>query len=387
MYVHDMFFLVYTPPMPTDIAPTLANNAHPAERRRGRGAVSNPTGRFEERNRVGRDDDWSFEDELPVEDPHPPLRTVVTDETCRTIIARNTSPDVPFEQSINPYRGCEHGCIYCYARPTHAYHGLSSGLDFESRLFAKPGAVSALERELSGPSYRCRVIALGTNTDCYQPVERDRRITRGILELLARCDHPVAIVTKSHLVTRDLDLLAPMAERRLAQVMVSVTTLDPKLARQLEPRAATPARRLDTIAALAHAGIPVSVLVSPIIPGLTDSELESILAAAHAAGARSANWILVRLPHDVGILFREWLASNVPGRASRVMALIREARRGRDNDPAFGTRMRGSGPFADLLSRRFAVATRKLGLNVRSLALDCTRFRPPVPAGGQIPLL
>ena len=365
--------------MEWDIAPTLRNGAVHGDGRRGRGAVTNPTGRFEAERRVPRDSHWAFDDDGwgSADEAPPPLRTTVTEEACRTIIARNDSPDVPFRASINPYRGCEHGCIYCYARPTHAYHGMSPGLDFESRLFVKPDAVAVLRRELARPGYRCEVIALGTNTDCYQPLERERRITRGILELLSACDHPVGIVTKSHLVTRDIDLLAPMAGKGLARVLVSVTTLDRRLARRMEPRAATPSRRLDTIRRLTAAGIPVGVLVSPIIPGLTDSEPERILAAARDAGATSAGYLLVRLPHEVKDLFREWLSEAAPTRASRIMSLIHDVRGGRDNDPRFGSRMKGVGPYAEAIARRFELAIRRLGLDERRGDLDTTLFRPP----------
>jgi len=377
----DMLFA-----MEREIAPTLQDGAVLTGGRRGRGAVTNPTGRFESARRVLRDAHWEFDDGGGADDAPPPLRTTVTEETCRTIIARNDSPDVPFSASINPYRGCEHGCIYCYARPTHSYYGLSAGLDFESRLFVKPDAVKALRRELTRPGYKCEVIALGTNTDCYQPLERERRITRGILELLSGCDHPVGIVTKSHLVTRDIDLLAPMAEKKLAQVLISITTLDRRLARSMEPRAATPARRLDAIREISAAGIPVGVLTSPIIPGLNDSELESILRAAREAGATSASYLLVRLPHDVKNLFREWLSESFPDRASKVMSLIHDVRNGKDNDPHFGSRMRGSGPYAELIGKRFKLATEKLGLNVRRISADRTLFRAPGRDDAQLAL-
>jgi len=372
--------------MEREIAPTLQDGAVLTGGRRGRGAVTNPTGRFESARRVLRDAHWEFDDGGGADDAPPPLRTTVTEETCRTIIARNDSPDVPFSASINPYRGCEHGCIYCYARPTHSYYGLSAGLDFESRLFVKPDAVKALRRELTRPGYKCEVIALGTNTDCYQPLERERRITRGILELLSGCDHPVGIVTKSHLVTRDIDLLTPMAEKKLAQVLISITTLDRRLARSMEPRAATPARRLDAIREISAAGIPVGVLTSPIIPGLNDSELESILRAAREAGATSASYLLVRLPHDVKNLFREWLSESFPDRASKVMSLIHDVRNGKDNDPRFGSRMRGSGPYAELIGKRFKLATEKLGLNVRRISADRTLFRAPGRDDAQLAL-
>ena len=364
--------------MEREIAPTLRDAAVHEGGRRGRGAVSNPTGRFELQQRVQRDANWKFDDGWGgADEAPPPLRTSVTEESCRTIISRNESPDVPFSASINPYRGCEHGCIYCYARPTHSYYGLSAGLDFESRLFVKPDAVRVLRKELSRPGYQCEVIALGTNTDCYQPLERERRVTRGILELLAACDHPVGIVTKSHLVTRDIDLLGPMAEKGLAQVLISITTLDRRLARSMEPRASTPGRRLDAIREIASAGIPVGVLTSPVIPGLTDSELERILQVARDAGATSASYLLVRLPHDVKNLFREWLSETVPDRAPRVMSLIHDVRNGKDNDPHFGSRIKGSGPFAEMIGQRFKLAIDRLGLNERKITLDTTLFHPP----------
>ncbi len=373
--------------MERDIAPTLRDGAVHEDGRRGRGAVTNPTGRFEAERRVSRDAHWEFGDGRGgADEPPPPLRTTVTEEACRTVIARNDSPDVPFGASVNPYRGCEHGCIYCYARPTHSYYGLSPGLDFESRLFVKPDAASVLRRELSRPGYRCEVIALGTNTDCYQPLERERRVTRGILELLSACDHPVGIVTKSHLVTRDIDLLAPMAEKGLARVLISITTLDRTLARRMEPRAATPLRRLDAVRRVSAAGIPVGVLVSPIVPGLTDAELERILRAARDAGATSAGHLLVRLPHEVKNLFREWLSETVPERASRVMSLIHDVRGGRDNDPRFGSRMTGGGPYAEMIGRRFRLEMARLGLDVRRTGLDTTLFRPPGRDADQLSL-
>jgi DNA repair photolyase len=349
--------------------------------RRGRGATRNPEGRFEVRRRLPVEDRWWIEDEAP-----PAIPTTVTPETTRTILARNDSPDIGFDRSINPYRGCEHGCVYCFARPTHAYLGLSPGLDFETRIISKPEAARLLEAELRRPGYRCEVVALGANTDPYQPVERDLRITRGVLEVLAACDHPVAIITKSSLVLRDLDLLAPMAARRLAGVAVSVTTLDPDLARRMEPRAATPARRLRTIRALSDAGVPVTVLASPMIPAINDAELEAILAAAAAAGARSAGYILIRLPHELKDLFADWLATHRPLRARRALSLIRAAHGGALYDPAFGRRMKGEGPYADLLARRFATACRRFGLRGRDFELDTTRFKPPRRAGDQMGL-
>ena len=299
-------------------------------------------------------------------------------QRARTIIARNDSPDIPFTQSINPYQGCEHGCVYCYARPSHAYLDLSPGLDFETKLFAKPNAVELLKAEMAKPGYVCDPIALGTNTDPYQPIERDWKITRQILELLSACDHPLTIVTKSALVERDIDILAPMAAKNLARVYLSITTLDRELARKLEPRAAAPQRRLAAVKALSDAGIPVGVLAAPMIPQLNDRDLEAILDAAAANGARWAGWILVRLPHEVKHLFRDWLAQHYPMRAGHVMSLIGQMRGGRDNDPNFGSRMRGTGLFADLMARRFDVACARLGLNSdRNARLDTSRFQPP----------
>ena len=302
----------------------------------------------------------------------------MTIQRSRTIIARNASPDIPFTQSINPYQGCEHGCIYCYARPTHAYLDLSPGLEFETKLFAKPDAAALLRAEIGKPGYVCDPIALGTNTDPYQPIEREWKITRQILEVLAAHEHPFTIVTKSALVERDLDLIAPMAAKNMARVYVSITSLDRDLARTLEPRAAAPPRRLQAIRALADAGVPVGVLVAPVIPQLNDRDLEAILEAAAAHGATSAGWILVRLPLEVASLFRAWLDEHYPLRAAHVMSLIQQLRGGRDNDPNFGSRMRGSGTFAELIARRFDLATKRLGLNDhRTAPLDITRFRPP----------
>ncbi len=354
--------------------------------RRGRGAIGNPTGRFEAERRYAIDDGWGSGDEEA-----PPLATTVTLDASRTVITRNASPDISFDRSINPYRGCEHGCIYCYARPSHAYLGLSPGLDFEARLFAKPDAARILERELGDPKYRCRIIALGTNTDPYQPIERRFRITRQILEVLAACSHPVGIVTKSALVLRDIDILAPMAERRLAKVFVSVTTLDRRLARRMEPRAAAPERRLETIRGLSRAGIPVGVMAAPMIPALNDAELERILEAAAQAGARSAGYVLLRLPREIKDLFREWLETHEPLKAEHVMSLVRETRGGRLYDSTYGIRMRGTGPYAELLGRRFRRACKRLGLNLGEGStfgepLDTTRFRPPVRQGTQLSL-
>ncbi|MFQ5347949.1 MAG: PA0069 family radical SAM protein [Rhodothalassiaceae bacterium] len=340
----------------------------PPERRRGRGARSNASGRYEAERRLAIDDGWSSPEEAPA------LRTEVTIETPRQVITRNASPDVPFDRSINPYRGCEHGCIYCYARPSHAWLGLSPGLDFETRLFARPEAPKLLERELARAGYRCRPIALGTNTDPYQPIEREWNIMRGILEVLDAASHPLTIVTKSHLVTRDIDILARMAGRRLVSVALSVTTLDARLARCMEPRASTPSRRLEAIRRLSAAGVPTGVMVAPVIPALTDHEIEAILEAAHDAGATHAAWIMLRLPLEVRDLFAEWLAEETPDRARRILNRIGAVRGGRLNDPRFGARMRGDGPFAELVARRFRLARNRLGLDARPPTLDCTRF-------------
>ncbi len=352
-----------------------------AQARRGRGAISNAPGRFEPLGRETLDDGW----ETLAAEP-PPLRTTVTLDASRTIITRNDSPDVPFERSINPYRGCEHGCIYCFARPTHAFLGLSPGLDFESRLFVKPEAPRLLEKALRRPGYRCQVIAMGTNTDPYQPIEKERLITRRLLEVMAAFEHPVAIVTKSHLVTRDIDILAPMAAKGLARVAVSVTTLDGRLARRMEPRAPAPRRRLEAIAALAEAGIPVGVMAAPIIPALNDPELEAILEAAAEAGAAEAGYILLRLPLEIKDLFREWLDENAPHRAARIMRLVRETRGGRDYDPSYHLRMTGSGRYAELIRRRFELACKRFRLNRTRASLATHRFRPPPQPSAQLAL-
>ena len=350
--------------------------------RKGRGAVGNVTGRFEPETRITTDDGWGTADLPP-----PLLDTVYGRDSAKTIINRNDSPDIPFDRSINPYRGCEHGCIYCFARPTHAYLGLSPGLDFESRIFIKEAAPELLAAELSRPGYRCATITLGANTDPYQPVERKERLTRRLLEVLQRFQHPVCIVTKSALVQRDIDILAAMAVDRLAGVAVSVTTLDRDLARRLEPRAATPERRLETIAALARAGIPVAVLASPMIPALNDMELDRILEAAAAAGASNAGTILVRLPLELAPLFEEWLETHVPDKAKHVMSLIRQSRGGKAYRAEWGTRMTGTGPYADMLRLRFERAIRRLGLTRgRVWQLDTTRFRPPSKPGDQLSL-
>jgi DNA repair photolyase len=347
-----------------------------------RGAISNATNRFERFQAEACDDGWDLgEDELP------PLRTEVTVDATRTIIARNTSPDVPFDRSINPYRGCEHGCIYCFARPTHAYLGLSPGLDFETRLLAKPDAAQLLQKQLSNPRYKPAVIAIGTNTDPYQPIERSRRIMRGCLEVLAEFRHPVMITTKSALVARDIDILAPMAAAGLASVAISVTTLDRDLCRRLEPRAATPAARLATIRRLSAAGIPTTVMAAPMIPVLTDHELESILEAAAEAGASGAATILLRLPGEVEDLFREWLDTHAPAKAAHILSLLKQARGGKAYDGQWGRRFTGTGPLAELLAQRFRLACKRLGLAGRALPLDSSQFRRPPQAGDQLPLL
>ncbi|HDP89354.1 MAG TPA: PA0069 family radical SAM protein [Thioalkalivibrio sp.] len=348
--------------------------------RKGRGAQSNRDGRFESLGHEAVDDGWG-------EVPEPaPLRTEVTVDRARSVITRNDSPDVPFRQSINPYRGCEHGCSYCFARPSHSYLGLSAGLDFETRLFYKPQAAELLAAELRHPGYRCEPIALGVNTDAYQPVERRFEVTRQLLGVMRDFGQPVSLITKSALIERDLDLLAPMAAEGLAEVMISITTLDAGLARRMEPRAASPARRLQSIERLAAAGVPVGVLVAPVIPGLTDHELEGILEQAAAAGAREAGYVMLRLPHELRELFPEWLAAQVPLRAKHVMSLLRDLRGGRENDARFGSRMRGEGPLAELLARRFAVAARRLKLNRERRLLVCDRFAPPARSGDQLGL-
>ena len=346
---------------------------------KGRGAPSNIEGRFEAWAREGADDGWFQEPEDEAKRP----KTVVAIEHAKSIITRNDSPDVPFTQSINPYRGCENGCSYCFARPTHAYLGLSPGLDFETRLYAKTNAAELLREELAKPSYRCDPIAIGVNTDAYQPIERTQRVTRAILEVAHETHHPVSLITKSALIERDLDLLAPMARDGLVSVTVSVTTLDSQISRYMEPRASAPARRLLAVARLAQAGIPVGVNVAPVIPFLTDAELEPILEAAAGAGARRAGYLLVRLPWEVKDLFKAWLEEHFPLKADHVMARIHEMRAGRDNDPSFGTRMTGTGLFAELLRQRFDKACRRLGLDGedRRFTLDCTRFRAPSTRG------
>ncbi|WP_442756816.1 PA0069 family radical SAM protein [Methylocystis sp. JAN1] len=342
-----------------------------AERRRGRGALSRRSGRYEKESREEIDDGWDSLDGLEA------LKTNVHVEKPRSIITKNDSPDVGFDRSINPYRGCEHGCVYCFARPTHAYVGLSPGLDFETEIFVKEGAAQLLERELSAPKYTPKVIAIGTNTDPYQPLEKRHRVMRSVLETLARARHPVAIVTKSALVLRDLDLLAPMARDGLAKVAISVTTLDPRLARIMEPRAATPARRLDAMEKLAAAGVPVAVMTAPVIPAINDDEIESILTRARAAGAREAGYVMLRLPLELRDLFSEWLVANFPDKARRALSLVRSTRGGKTYDAAFGKRMTGDGHYAWMIGRRFEIAARKLGFSQSSMKLRTDLFQPP----------
>lgn len=346
----------------------------------GRGAVSNREGRFERLDRSFEDDGWERDDEERV------LRTEVSFEKPRSLITYNRSPDLPFDRSINPYRGCEHGCIYCFARPTHAYLGLSPGLDFETRLIARSEADNVLARELRKPGYQVKPIAIGTNTDPYQPVEKKYRIMRDCLEVLQAFNHPVAIVTKGSLIERDIDILAEMANKGLVAVGISVTTLDPKLSRLLEPRAPAPKRRLAMIRALTAAGIPVRIMTSPVIPGLTDTEIERLLKAGAEAGAIAASWIMLRLPLEVSPLFQEWLATHYPDRANRVMSHVRAMRGGKDYAADWGRRMRGSGPYAELVARRFDLACAKYGLVKRMNALRCDLFKAPVQKGDQLSL-
>lgn len=362
-----------------DVAPSEVVRLDP-ERRRGRGATSNRSGRYEREARVDVDDGWGVLEDLPA------FVTQVQVEKPRRIITRNASPDIPFDRSINPYRGCEHGCIYCFARPTHSYMGLSAGLDFESKLFVKPNASDLLERELAEPRYQVKPIALGTNTDPYQPIERRYGVMREILEVLEKTRHPVTIVTKSALVARDVDILGRMAKDGLVRVALSVTTLDPKLARTMEPRAATPPLRLRAMRALADAGVPVGVMVAPVIPALNDGEIERILEAARDAGATLAGYVLLRLPLEVSELFREWLLEHYPDRYRHVMNVLRAMRGGKDYDATFGRRMKGSGPYADMIGKRFQIAMRRLGLEKAARDMPTDLFRAPVAPGGQLSL-
>ncbi|WP_312342486.1 PA0069 family radical SAM protein [Stutzerimonas nitrititolerans] len=354
-------------------------SAMPQPTPRGRGTASNPHNRFAPTRSEAYDDGW--EQEVP-----PTRATEVRSETAKTVITRNQSPDVGFDRSVNPYRGCEHGCIYCFARPSHAYWDLSPGIDFETRLIAKTNLAERLEQELSKPGYVPQPIALGVNTDAYQPLEREQRLTRQALEILLRYRHPVHIITKGSLVLRDLDLLVPLAEQRLVSVSVSLTTLDDELKRIMEPRAASPAARLRVLRTLHQAGVPVSVMCAPMIPMINDMELERMLEAAREAGAASAGYVLLRLPHELAGLFEDWLAEHFPQRAGHVLSLVRQSRGGRNNDSRFGSRMRGEGQFAELLAQRFRLACRRLGYNRRdqNFGLNCSRFAPP---GQQMSLL
>ncbi|MCI0654821.1 MAG: PA0069 family radical SAM protein [Methylococcaceae bacterium] len=352
----------------------------PNKARKGRGALSNSTGRYESLIHEAFDDGWGSADE-----PLEALRTTLSVDSARRVITYNRSPDVGFDRSINPYRGCEHGCVYCFARPTHTWLGLSAGLDFETRLFYKPDAPERLREELAERNYRCRPVALGINTDAYQPVERKIGLTRRILEILCEANHPVNLVTKSSLIERDLDLLSEMAGKRLVSVSVSITTLSRNLARRLEPRAAAPERRLEILHRVADAGIPAGLLLAPLIPVLTDGEMENILKAARAAGASSAGYVLLRLPHEISGLFSEWLETHEPLKADHVMSRIRETRGGKNYDSRFGIRMRGTGDYAELLAQRFRLAVKKLGFG-KSPALNTGDFRPPVLGPRQMSL-
>jgi DNA repair photolyase len=350
------------------------------ERRRGRGAVSNSSGRFEPSARIPFDDGWQSLDDLPS------FKTVEREERARKIITRNQSPDLGFDRSINPYRGCEHGCIYCFARPTHAYHGMSAGLDFETQLFVKPDAPELLRKELAAPGYIPRTIAMGTNTDPYQPIERKWKLTRRILEVLRDANHPVGIVTKSILVLRDLDILSEMAAKGLAKVALSVTTLDPKLARAMEPRASTPAKRLEAIRELSRAGVPAAIMTAPIVPAINDSEIERLLDAGAASGAVEAGFVMLKMPFEIKDLFREWLREHFPDKEKHVISLIRDIHGGKDYDPTWGTRQAGTGPYAWSVGRRFEIACNKLGLNRRSYRLTTAHFKRPAMRGGQMDL-
>lgn len=349
--------------------------------RRGRGSTFRPDPRYDPTEREAFDDGWGTADESA-----PALRTSVTEEHVRSLINRNRSPDLPFNLSVNPFRGCEHGCVYCYARPAHAYVDLSPGLDFESRLFSKPEAAAVLRRELAKPGYECEPISLGANTDAYQPIERRLRITRAVLEVLAECRHPVTIVTKSALVERDIDLLAPMSADGLVQVFVSVTTLDRELARRMEPRAAAPDRRIETQRRLSDAGIPTGVMFAPVIPALNDHELEAVLERAAGAGCRFAGYVMLRLPREVNPLFKDWLASHYPLKYDRVMGRIRDLRGGAESDSRFGRRLKGQGVFADLIAQRFTRTCGRLDLNRSRHALTTTHFRPPRDESPQLDL-
>ncbi len=346
----------------------------------GRGATSNAAGRFERFATEAVEDGWEPSDDLPSR------RTEVRDEVARSLITYNKSPDLPFDRSINPYRGCEHGCVYCFARPTHAYLGLSPGLDFETRLVARPNAAGILRRELSAKSYKVAAIALGTNTDPYQPVEKKREITRDCLQVLSDFQHPVGIVTKGALIERDLDILAPMARKGLVRVGISLTTLDADLSRRMEPRAPSPQRRLHMIRTLTGAGVPVRVMTSPVVPGLTDHELEHLLEAGKQAGADTASWIMLRLPREVSELWRDWLAQHQAGRADKIMTRLREMHGGKEYDPRWGHRMRGEGTYAEMIAQRFNAAVKRLGLTIQAPPLRCDLFARPAQAGDQLTL-
>ena len=366
--VRGVAFAVYTysMPKPSKPAPSRQSVIH------GRGAPSNIAGRFHQWQRESADDGWHPETQSP-----PKPKTLVVHEAAKSIITRNTSPDVPFEQSLNPYQGCEHGCIYCYARPAHAYLGLSPGLDFETRIFAKKDAASLLRKELGAPRYICKPIAIGGNTDPYQPIERELRITRSVIEVLAECQHPFTLITKNALVERDIDILAPMAGRNLVRAYVSVTSLDSRLSSTLEPRASAPHRRIEAIRRLADAGVPVGVMVAPIIPFITDRYVESILELAREAGATVAGYVILRLPNEVAPLFQEWLGAHHPLKAAHVMSMIRQMRGGHDYDTRWGVRQRGTGAFAELIANRFTLASKRLGMTAERAPLDTTRFQPP----------
>ncbi|KZX92724.1 MAG: PA0069 family radical SAM protein [Sulfitobacter sp.] len=346
----------------------------------GRAAGSNDAGRFEAHTRVAEDDGWAREEVLPV------LRTSTSIEVPRRVITYNRSPDLPFDRSINPYRGCEHGCVYCFARPSHAYLGLSPGLDFETQLIARPEAPQVLARELRAKRYQVAPIAIGTNTDPYQPIEKTHGIMRDCLEVLSEFNHPVAIVTKGSLIERDIDILSDMAKRSLAAVGISVTTLDAKLSRLMEPRAPAPQRRLQVIRKLSEAGIPVRIMASPMVPALTDPELEAILAAGRDAGARHASWIMLRLPREVSPLVQEWLATHYPDRAERIMARLRDMHGGKEYDAGWHKRMRGEGPYAQMVAQRFNLAVKRLKLTRAGVPLRCDLFRPPSEKGDQLSL-
>lgn len=353
-----------------------------ARRATGRGTAINPHPRFDAEERTPFDDGWA-DGVVPLPGAQ---RTTVTEEAAPTVITRNNSPDIGFDRSINAYRGCEHGCVYCFARPSHAYLGLSPGLDFETRLYAKPDAAAKLRKELAAPSYRARTIAIGTNTDPYQPIERQRQITRQILEVLAETRHPVGIVTKSDLVTRDIDILGPMAADGLVKVALSITTLDGTLARLMEPRAPTPQKRLAAVRALTEAGVPVGVLVAPIVPAINDHEIEDIVAAAAETGAKTVNFVMLRLPHELKDIMREWLVRHFPDRARRVMSVMQAMRGGKDYDARWGIRQRGEGPFADAIAARMKLAAKRHGLSLGTTRLDSSHFRKPPTERAQLDL-